>query len=167
MRFRTAQMESWSARFASSTIWDHNENKFYDRSGLVPTILLLPRTKTVTVFVFAHSSMTSILSRVVPKVSSRTIPALPSLAAVRSSNRGTIRPPVAMAINYNPSVSHKRPPGPQKNTSISGPPTHRTAGRSFCISRWLASSSKPHWQMTRLAPVSFTRLIMSANFSFS
>jgi hypothetical protein len=43
-----------------------------------------------------------------------------------------------------------------ERTSISGPPTHRTAGRSFCISRWLASSSKPHWQMTRLAPVSLT-----------
>lgn len=41
-------------------------------------------------------------------------------------------------------------------TSISGPPTHLTAGRSFCINRWFASSSKPHWQMTRLAPVSLT-----------
>jgi len=41
-------------------------------------------------------------------------------------------------------------------TSISGPPTQRTAGSWRCRSRWLASSSKPHWQMTRFAPVSFT-----------
>lgn len=52
-------------------------------------------------------------------------------------------------------------------TSISGPPTHRTAGSSFCRSKWFASSSKPHWQITRFAPVSFTRLIISSNFSFS
>ena len=65
----------------------------------VRTILLLPRTKTVTVRALAHSSITSILSRVVPKVSSRTMPARPSFSAVRSSKRGTIRPLVAMAIN--------------------------------------------------------------------
>ncbi|CAD6204334.1 GSCOCG00009926001-RA-CDS, partial [Cotesia congregata] len=29
-------------------------------------------------------------------------------------------------------------------TSISGPPTHLTAGNCFCSKRWLASSSKPH-----------------------
>ena len=54
-----------------------------------------------------------------------------------SENLGTIRPPVAMAMS-----------------SISGPPTHRTAGRSFWRSKWLASSSKPHWQMARVAPES-------------
>jgi hypothetical protein len=46
--------------------------------------------------------------------------------------------PVAMAINSN-----------------STPPTHLTAGRFLCIKRWLASSSKPHWQITRVAPASY------------
>ena len=69
------------------------------------TILLLPRTKMVTVREFAHSSMTSILSRVVPKETSRTIPAFPSFSGERSSNRGTIRPLVAMAINYENVIS--------------------------------------------------------------
>lgn len=78
------------------------------------TILLLPLTKTVTARVLAHSSITSIFSLVVPNVISRTIPAVPSFSGLRSSNRGTIRPLVAMAIN-----------------SISGPPTHLTAGRLF------------------------------------
>jgi hypothetical protein len=105
-------------------------------SGL--TILLLPLTKMVTARVLAHSSMTSIFSRVVPKVISRTRPAVPSFSGFRSSNRGTMRPLVAMAMS-----------------SISGPPTHLTAGRLFWRSRWLASSSKPHWQMARLAPASF------------
>ena len=41
-------------------------------------------------------------------------------------------------------------------TSISGPPTQRTAGSCLCRSRWFASSSKPHWQTTRFAPVFFT-----------
>lgn len=63
------------------------------------TILLLPRTNIVTARVFAHSSMTSILSRVVPKDISRTMPALPSFSAVKSSKRGTIRPCVAIAIS--------------------------------------------------------------------
>ena len=40
--------------------------------------------------------------------------------------------------------------------SISTPPTHRTAGRPDCKSRWFASSSKPHWQITIFAPESFT-----------
>lgn len=102
-------------------------------------ILLEPLTNTVTALEFAHSSMTSIFSLVVPNDISLTIPARPSFSADKSSNRGTIRPLVAMAIS-----------------SISGPPTHRTAGSSFCMSKWLASSSKPHWQMTRLAPVSLT-----------
>lgn len=63
------------------------------------TILLDPRTKTVTVRPFAHSSITSILSRVVPKDTSRTIPARPSFSEVRSSNRGTMRPLVAIAMS--------------------------------------------------------------------
>jgi hypothetical protein len=46
--------------------------------------------------------------------------------------------------------------GRRQLTSISGPPTHRTAGSSFCINKWFASSSKPHWQITKLAPVSLT-----------
>ena len=41
-------------------------------------------------------------------------------------------------------------------TSISGPPTQRTAGSWRCNNRWLASSSKPHWQIARVAPASFT-----------
>lgn len=45
--------------------------------------------------------------------------------------------PVAMAISSN-----------------STPPTHRTAGKSLCISKWFASSSKPHWQITKVAPTS-------------
>lgn len=63
------------------------------------TILLLPRTKMVTALVLAHSSITNIFSLVVPKVISRTKPAEPSLSAVRSSNLGTIRPLVAMAMS--------------------------------------------------------------------
>jgi hypothetical protein len=63
------------------------------------TILLLPLTKIVTARVLAHSSMTNILSRVVPNVISRTRPALPSFSALRSSNLGTIRPFVAMAMS--------------------------------------------------------------------
>lgn len=58
---------------------------------------------------------------------------------LRDTYRGTMRPPVAIAMS-----------------SISGPPTHRTAGRSFFSNKWFASSSNPHWQMTRLAPVSLT-----------
>ena len=90
-------------------------------------ILFPPRRKMVTAFVFWHSSITSIRSFVVPKYNSLTSPAFPSLADVSSENLGTILPPVAMAIS-----------------SISGPPTHLTAGSSFCSSRWLASSSNPH-----------------------
>ena len=82
---RTAQIASWSARLASSTI-----------------ILLLPRTKMVTARVLAHSSITSILSRVVPKDTSRTMPALPNFSTVKSSKRGTIRPFVAIAISWTP-----------------------------------------------------------------
>lgn len=46
-------------------------------------------------------------------------------------NRGTMRAPVAIAMS-----------------SSSTPPTQRTAGSWFCSRRWLASSSKPHWQIT-------------------
>ena len=73
------------------------------------TILFEPRMKHVTALVLTHSSMTNILSFVVPRSISLTIPALPSFSEVNSEKRGTIRPPVAIAIN-----------------SISGPPTHRT-----------------------------------------
>mmetsp|Transcript_1343 Transcript_1343/g.3796 ORF Transcript_1343/g.3796 Transcript_1343/m.3796 type:complete len:209 (-) Transcript_1343:452-1078(-) len=52
-------------------------------------------------------------------------------------------------------------------SSSSTPPTQRTAGRSFAISRWLASSSKPHWQITRPAPESLTFLIISRKYAFS
>ena len=54
----------------------------------------------VTARVLAHSSITIILSRVVPKVTSRTIPAFPNFSGDKSSNRGTMRPSVAMAINW-------------------------------------------------------------------
>lgn len=70
------------------------------------SIALPPRTKMVTALELEHSSITNILSLVVPKDNSRTSPALPSLSALSSSNRGTILPPVAIAIS-----------------SISGPPT--------------------------------------------
>ena len=71
------------------------------------TILVPPLRNIVTAFEFLHSSITSILSLVVPKVISRTTPAEPSLSDVSSWKRGTIRPPVAIAMS-----------------SISGPPTH-------------------------------------------
>lgn len=122
-------MASCSARFASSMI-----------------ILFEPRRNAVTARELAHSSMTSMRSRVVPKLTSRTRPAWPSLSALRSSKRGTMRPFVAMAIS-----------------SSSGPPTQRTAGSSCCRSRWFASSSKPHWHTTRFAPVSLIFLIMPSN----
>ena len=54
-----------------------------------------------------------------------------------------------------------RAPVASVSSSISTPPTQRTAGRSLCISRWLASSSKPHWQMTRVAPLSLQRCTQS------
>lgn len=78
------------------------------------TILFPPRMKMVTALEFLHFSITSILSFVVPNEISRTTPAKPSFSGVSSENLGTIRPPVAMAIS-----------------SISGPPTQRTAGRPF------------------------------------
>ena len=50
----------------------------------------------------------------------------------------TCRKPVAIAIS-----------------SSSTPPTHRTAGKFLCSNKWFASSSKPHWQMTKVAPTSY------------
>lgn len=41
------------------------------------------------------------------------------------------------------------------------------AGKPLCKSRWLASSSKPHWQMASVAPASFTWATISSNFSAS
>uniref|UniRef100_A0A6B0V5X8 Putative secreted protein n=1 Tax=Ixodes ricinus TaxID=34613 RepID=A0A6B0V5X8_IXORI len=128
-RLRITHSASCRLRLASSTI-----------------ILLPPRMKMVTALEFGHSSMTSMRSLVVPNESSRTTPAEPSLSALSSLKRGTMRPPVAMAIS-----------------SISGPPTQRTAGSCLWSSRWLASSSKPHWQMTRLAPAAFTWSTISSN----
>mmetsp|Transcript_52102 Transcript_52102/g.111444 ORF Transcript_52102/g.111444 Transcript_52102/m.111444 type:complete len:379 (+) Transcript_52102:815-1951(+) len=89
-------------------------------------------------------------SLVVPKDSSCTWPALPSLSGVSSEKRGTMRALQAMAMS-----------------SSSTPPTQRIAGRPLCMSKWLASSSKPHWQMTRFAPQSFTFWIMSRKYAFS
>eukprot|EP01139_Manchomonas_bermudensis_P019020 Amastigsp_a676308_541.p4 type:complete len:104 gc:universal Amastigsp_a676308_541:388-699(+) len=85
-----------------------------ERSVSLTITLLPPRTKIVTAFLFGQFSTTSIRSFVVPNESSRTVPARPSLAADRSENRGTMQPPVAIA-----------------RSSISTPPTQRTAGRLF------------------------------------
>mmetsp|Transcript_35118 Transcript_35118/g.89761 ORF Transcript_35118/g.89761 Transcript_35118/m.89761 type:complete len:209 (-) Transcript_35118:679-1305(-) len=113
-------------------------------------ILLPPRTKMVTALLLEQSSMNSILSLVVPNDTSRTRPADPSFSAASSLNLGTMRAPEAMA-----------------RSSISTPPTHRTAGRPACMRRWFASSSKPHWQMARLAPHSLTLLTISTKYSCS
>mmetsp|Transcript_49891 Transcript_49891/g.117301 ORF Transcript_49891/g.117301 Transcript_49891/m.117301 type:complete len:217 (-) Transcript_49891:951-1601(-) len=93
-RLRTMQRASWMLRLISSII-----------------ILLPPRTKMVTAFELEHCSTNNILSLVVPKPTSRTRPALPNFSGVSSVNRGTMRPPVAMATS-----------------SSSTPPTQRTAG---------------------------------------
>lgn len=74
----------------------------------------------------------------------------PSLSAESSEKRGTMRAPVAMA-----------------SSSSSTPPTQRTAGRSLASSRWLASSSKPHWQMTSVAPEALHWRTMSRKYAFS
>ena len=57
--------------------------------------------KMVTALEFWQSSITNMRSLVVPKVNSRTVPAFPNLSAVSSEKRGTIRPPVAIAISCN------------------------------------------------------------------
>mmetsp|Transcript_31433 Transcript_31433/g.74143 ORF Transcript_31433/g.74143 Transcript_31433/m.74143 type:complete len:312 (-) Transcript_31433:862-1797(-) len=113
-------------------------------------ILFAPRTKIVTALLFWHSSTKSMRSLVVPNDTSRTRPALPSFSGVSSEKRGTMRAPVAIA-----------------SSSISTPPTHRTAGSSFCMSRWFASSSKPHWQIARFAPQSLICLTMSTKYCCS
>ena len=66
--------------------------------------------------------MTSILSLVVPNEISFTRPAKPSFSAVSSENRGTMRPPVAMAISCRKG----------KTSMVSAAlstPDHRWAGR--------------------------------------
>mmetsp|Transcript_27580 Transcript_27580/g.60248 ORF Transcript_27580/g.60248 Transcript_27580/m.60248 type:complete len:234 (-) Transcript_27580:891-1592(-) len=133
MRLRATQMASCRERLVSSSI-----------------ILLPPRTKMVTALQLLHFSMYSMRSLVLPNATSRTQPARPSLSAVSSWKRGTMRPPVAMAIS-----------------SSSTPPTQRTAGSFSCMSRWLASSSKPHWQMMRFAPESLHCCTMSVKYCFS
>lgn len=55
---------------------------------------------------------------------------------------------------HTSSTRAQKPLHMQLPTSISGPPTQRTAGKLFWRSKWFASSSKPHWQIARLAPVS-------------
>lgn len=74
------------------------QNKYRTKKQIL-TILFPPLMKTVTALEFLHCSMTSILSLVVPKEISFTSPAKPSFSEVSSENRGTIRPPVAMAIS--------------------------------------------------------------------
>mmetsp|Transcript_5057 Transcript_5057/g.10697 ORF Transcript_5057/g.10697 Transcript_5057/m.10697 type:complete len:450 (+) Transcript_5057:386-1735(+) len=111
---------------------------------------LPPRTNTVTARELLHSSMTSMRSLVVPNDSSFTRPAVPRCSGFNSAKRGQMRAPVAMAMS-----------------SSSTPPTQRTAGSLFCSNRWLASSSKPHWQMTRLAPLSLTCFTMVWKYSCS
>ncbi len=104
-KFLTTQIASCRARLASSMICTRMKRfsqRIYcsRRRPCLLTILLLPLTKIVTALVLAQSSMTSIFSLVVPNEISRTIPAFPSLSAVRSSNRGTMRPFVAMAMSW-------------------------------------------------------------------
>ncbi len=106
-----------------------------------------PLTKIVTDFDLEHCSITSIRSSVVPKCTSFISPHEPSFSGVISWNLGIIRAPVAIATN-----------------SMSTPPTQRTAGKLFYKRRWLASSSKPHWQSAIVAPLSFTFLTISIVF---
>mmetsp|Transcript_735 Transcript_735/g.1701 ORF Transcript_735/g.1701 Transcript_735/m.1701 type:complete len:435 (-) Transcript_735:358-1662(-) len=129
-RLRATQMASCSERLVSSII-----------------ILLPPRTKMVTALDAAQSSMTIMRSLVVPNATSFTMPALPSFSGVSSVKRGTMRPPVAMAMS-----------------SSSTPPTQRMAGSFSCISMWLASSSNPHWQITSVAPLALHCATMSLKY---
>ena len=82
--------------------WSHHKNVscFLRLYKAVPTILFPPRIKMVTARELWHSSITNILSLVVPKLSSFTSPAFPSFSVVSSENLGTILPPVAIAISY-------------------------------------------------------------------
>ena len=50
------------------------------------------------------------------------------------------------------------------NNSNSTPPTHRIAGKSACINKWFASSSKPHWQTTKVAPESLHCCTISVKY---
>mmetsp|Transcript_24196 Transcript_24196/g.29344 ORF Transcript_24196/g.29344 Transcript_24196/m.29344 type:complete len:310 (+) Transcript_24196:675-1604(+) len=133
MRLRATQIESCRLRLISSRI-----------------ILFPPRQKMVTALLLWQSSITTILSFVVPNAISFTRPAFPSFASVSSWKRGTIRPPVAIA-----------------SSSSSTPPTQRIAGSSLTINKWLASSSKPHWQQIRFAPESLHCWTMSVKYFFS
>ena len=167
MRFRTAQMESWSARFASSTIWNYDEK----------TILRPIRAGSHHFVASANENSDSL--RVCALLNDKHLVSCCSKGELTDKTSSTElgRGQILEARDNSPIggdgdqlYSECQPRAgirTVENTSISGPPTHRTAGSSFCISIWLASSSKPHWQMTRLAPVSLTRLIMSVNFSFS
>ena len=76
--------------------------------------------------------------------------------------KSAVKAPFPSGWTHNKCEPKERP-----LTSISGPPTHLTAGSLFCNNKWFASSSKPHWQMTRLAPVSLICFTISSNFSFS
>lgn len=76
-----------------------------------------------------------------------TFLAFPNFLASISSNLGIILPPVATAMS-----------------SISVPETHLTAGKSAYKSKWLASSSNPHWHITMLAPESLHLLTISLKY---
>lgn len=92
IKMRTDNFYSIMTMIRISVYWE----KF---SHSIVTILFPPRMKIVTALEFLHFSIINILSFVVPKLTSRTKPAKPSFSGVNSSNRGTMRPPVAMAIN--------------------------------------------------------------------
>ena len=76
-----------------------NEDNIIRQAGSALTILFPPLINIVTARVFLHSSMTNMRSLVVPNDNSLTMPAWPNFSDVSSENRGTIRPPVAIAIN--------------------------------------------------------------------
>lgn len=83
----------------SSSCWPRGTEPSLQPKDRILTILFPPLMKMVTALEFLHFSITSILSFVVPNEISRTTPAKPSFSEVSSENRGTIRPPVAMAIS--------------------------------------------------------------------
>ena len=106
----------------------------------------------------------------------------PNFSGVNSWNLGTILPPtktytllhwdIQKEKQYNFRKKFKVIYPKKKNTksrhvklkqekpvaiaisSNSTPPTHLTAGKFLCINKWFASSSKPHWQITKVAPTS-------------
>mmetsp|Transcript_26200 Transcript_26200/g.63682 ORF Transcript_26200/g.63682 Transcript_26200/m.63682 type:complete len:449 (-) Transcript_26200:275-1621(-) len=120
------------------------------RRASATTILFEPRTSSVTARVFLHCSSTSMRRLVVPSGTSCMRPQWPRRSGRVSSKRATICAPVAIAIS-----------------SISPPPTQRTAGSSCCSSRWFASSSKPHWHSTTLAPPAFTSATIFSKYARS